>query len=161
MTGPNGPVNTWLSMTGLAVAADAKVVIDGKEAALADLVAWTRVTLRLAKDGKAVTRIEAVTEFKDAVPPRWIVKAVNANAGTVEAGMIGHGAKGVQLVVKGLAVHESAKFSTVIHFKIGEGYVLQFNNTRLADLEDGMHVGVEVEQGTDGKLAIVRIDACK
>jgi RNA polymerase sigma factor (sigma-70 family) len=161
MTGPKGPVNTWMALADLSVDGGAKVVIDGKEAKLQDLEPWMRVSLRLGKDGSAVAKIEARTKFEEGVPPRWVVKAVDAKAGTVKAGMIGPTGKDVELVVKGLFVEKEAKVSTTTFAKVGGGYAPRFDDADLGDFREGMYLGLELRQGADKKITVSRIDACK
>jgi Cu/Ag efflux protein CusF len=117
-----------LSLRGLPVAKDAKIVRDGKEVPLKDLPTGINLSIKFGKGEPVVTAIEATT------PPRagYVVKEVDAAKNTVT---VTHGKDDKPLV---LAVAKEAFFTS---------------GSTLKDLKSGTHVALHVEI-KDGKMIV-------
>lgn len=140
--------------TVFALSKDVRVVLEGKESALADLKAGQRVTLRLGEDGKSVVAISTGEPRRD-------------GEGDPKRERDGDGARPIRLAGTLKAV-DAAKLTLTARvqererepaedrtYEVSRDYAVLVNNrpAELGDLEEGMRVTLQMSR--DGKKVIV------
>lgn len=133
----------------LPVKKDAKIVIDGKAAALKDLKQKMRVALRLAPDDGQVTRIDASS------PEQYVLKATDVARNTITV------IDGDRELVLTPAVNAKymilrGREEGITREKVLEG----INRGKFTDLQPGMRVDLQLGY-QDGKILVTFIKAEK
>jgi RNA polymerase sigma factor (sigma-70 family) len=129
--GTVGP--TGFALSGLKVAPDAQVTLNGKDARLADLKPGQRIKVRIATDRLLVTAVEA-----QAPPPvfRYKLKAVDAKRRTLTVEN-----QEKNLVMKDLPIAEQAE---LMRFVLMADKTVHLRDVAQTDLRVGMAVSLEL-----------------
>jgi RNA polymerase sigma factor (sigma-70 family) len=133
-----------ITLRGLTVAPDARILADGREAKLEDLKRDMQLSLQMAADKLTITRIEALSP-KPAVS--YVVKAVDALARTISVTMGPEGPALTDLPLAGDARIEAEYVNVVL-----QGMETQISE--LTDLKVGMRVHLELVM--DGDKIVVK-----
>jgi hypothetical protein len=134
-----GSQGIFLSLE-LPLAKDVRVEIDGRERKVTDLRLGMRLSLRLAKEGLAVVKIDATSRRPGAVP---VLKAVDTRTKTITVAL------GEKVTLEGLSVDED-----------GTDLDIEGRTARLTDLKPGMRVSL-ILRARNGLIVVQKIHAIK
>jgi RNA polymerase sigma factor (sigma-70 family) len=136
-------VQPGVSLSGLPVAKNAVIQLNGKNVKLSELKDEMRLSLQMSKDSLTIIGITATSPDTDA---QYTVKAVDANNNTISV-TIGRDGP----VLEGLPVAKDAKIEAE-YFDMNKARITE--GRKLSDLQAGMPV--RLEMGLDGGKLLVK-----
>jgi RNA polymerase sigma factor (sigma-70 family) len=154
-TGARGGVGpTGLTMSGLVVAPDARITLDGRPAELKSLRPGMRAAVRLAADRFAAVEVRATSPQPAAF--RYVVESVDAGAWTITVALE---PKGLRL--EKIRVADDAPIRLIRTQPVGDGpdLAIRTDAISLRDLRPGMFVSLTLDVTEGGGLVARSIQA--